>query len=194
MAWSRRCRRSTVVAVGAMGAVLVVAASGLRVVAQSQAAPPARPEVIEPARIRLTPAALAALGRYPREEAFVRDLYARLMRYDFAARQIRRVETGEPVAPSAYLTIALRDIRTGPWTGEADLDATARASDVLAVHRRILCKEDDPCHVYYDLLSLTLLGGQSALASRYRGTSWAAFLKALREAAMASRRAAAPAE
>ena len=41
---------------------------------------------------------------------------------------------------------------------------------------------------------LVRLGGQSALASRYRGTSWAAFLKALREAAMASRRAAAPAE
>jgi len=73
------------------------------------------------------------------------------MRYDFAAREFRRVETGVPAAPGEYLVIALRDIRTEAWTGEATPVATARTSEVLAVHRRALCKGDDPCHVYYDV-------------------------------------------
>jgi hypothetical protein len=42
----------------------------------------------------------------------VRDLYARLMRYDYAARELVRAETGEEVAAESYLVVAVRGLRT----------------------------------------------------------------------------------
>jgi len=70
----------------------------------------------------------------------VRDLYARLMRYDFAAREFRRIETGARSAPGDYLITTLHNIRTQPWTGQTDEGTCWRSSVGL------LWKGDDPCH------------------------------------------------
>ncbi len=145
-------------AAGAMAAALVlVAGAGI-----SPLATRAQDASVEPARIRTTPASVAARGRYPREERFVRDLYTRLMRYDFAAREFHAIESGLPIAPGSALIIALRDIRTQAWMGQLSPGASARGTDILAIQRQALCNGDDPCHAYYDVLWSQATAAQSA--------------------------------
>src|SRR6266542_2352848 len=92
--------RRVALAAGAVAAALVlVAAVGTRPQAER-----AQAASVEPASVRRTPASVAARGRYPSEERFVRDLYARLMRYDFAAREFHAIEGGAALAPGSYLT------------------------------------------------------------------------------------------
>jgi len=102
--------------------------------------------------IRATRPEIARRGQYPREEWFVRDVYARLMRYDRAARQVARVETGVVPEPDAYLVVSLRNLRTqdvGASMQVASPDATAGGPRVT-LQRRAFCYGDDPCHAYYD--------------------------------------------
>jgi hypothetical protein len=138
-------------AVAGCGLLAVLAAVGSIVLATPRTVQEERPAVVEAARIRKTPAAVAARGRYPREEWFVRDLYGRLMRYDFAAREFHHIETGAPTPPADYLLITLRDIRTEAWTGQGDLGVSPPGGNALTIQRQALCKGDDPCHAYYDV-------------------------------------------
>ncbi len=117
---------------------------------------------IEPARIRTTPAPVAARGRYPNEERFVRDLYARLMRYDLAAREFHAIESGATIAPGSYLAITLRDLRTQAWTGSGNPGVSPDGADVLTIQRQALCNGDDPCHAYYDVFWTQASAARSA--------------------------------
>jgi len=101
--------------------------------------------------IRRTRPEIARLGRYPREEWFVRDVYARLMRYDHAARQVVRVDTGVVPGPDAYLGVFLRNIRTQDvGTGGPVAPPGASAVGAAVVLRRmVLCHQEDPCHASY---------------------------------------------
>jgi hypothetical protein len=101
---------------------------------------------------RKTRADVTWLGRYPREEWYVRDVYARLMRYDFAARQVRQRESGEASAPEAYLTVAVRALRTWDTAAvPADESAAVDAHGmVVALSRTARCHKDDPCHAVYE--------------------------------------------
>lgn len=106
-----------------------------------------------PPSIRKTRPEIAQRGQYPREEWFVRDVYARLMRYDYAARQVARVETGVVAEPEAYLAVSLRNLRTqdaGSGVPAAPLGATA-AGPFLSLRRSTLCHEGDPCHASYEV-------------------------------------------
>jgi len=142
----KRAWSALIAACGVAAVVIATAAVGTSRAAQSE-----RAGVVEAARIRKTPPAVAARGSYPREEWFVRDLYARLMRYDLAAREFYRIEAGAPTSPGDYLVIKLSAIRTEEWTGSGSLGVSASGSDVLTIHRQALCKRDDPCHAYYEV-------------------------------------------
>lgn len=107
-----------------------------------------RRRAIEPARMWKTPPQVATRGQYPREERFVRDVYARVMRYDLAAREFKRIETGDAAAAGGYLNIALSGIRTEEGAAAA---VPQRGAAAVAIARRTLCEGDDPCHVYYDV-------------------------------------------
>jgi hypothetical protein len=72
------------------------------------------------------------------------------MRYDYAARELERAETGEEVEPESYLVVAVRQIRTSD-TGAAGPPALADvpAGPSIRLERRPVCHREDPCHVSY---------------------------------------------
>jgi hypothetical protein len=137
----------SVVAFGLLCAALSVTAWG----AQGVQSDPVSQERQLPS-IRQTRPEIARRGQYPREEWFVRDVYARLMRYDHAARQIAAAERIEQIAPDAYLVVAVGPLRTREvGAGGSDPDAGKPGSGpVVTLERRALCHLADPCHASYD--------------------------------------------
>ncbi len=102
--------------------------------------------------IRKTPAQLAGQGRFPEEEKFVRDVYARLMRYDMAAREYYAAELGEPTAAEDYLVIRLRDMRTSTMEDAGIVLRVLPASgavETISIERVGLRRGADPEHALY---------------------------------------------
>lgn len=101
-------------------------------------------------RVPRTPPAAAERGFYLREEAFVQDVYARLMRYDVAARKLRRDEDGALATPDDYLTVALQEFHTRP-AGDESLPSLKRpGTPIVRLKRGERCQKNDPCYVFYD--------------------------------------------
>ncbi len=107
----------------------------------------------EPAhvRVQMSAPAIAAHGFYHQEEAFVQDVYARLMRYDLAARKLRRDEDGAPATPDDYLTVALQEFRTRRL-GDSPLPSLKRPrGPIVRLQRGERRQKADPCYVFYDV-------------------------------------------
>lgn len=114
-----------------------------------------RPQKPDPGR---SPAVLMRHGIYPAEEWFVRDLYARLARYEAAGRQFHAVRTGERPRPAEGLQVRLSAIESG--VGRPPLDLEEPTDEILTLTRELLCQGDDPCHVLYDVSWGTAAGQQ----------------------------------
>jgi len=88
------------------------------------------------------------------EEKLVRDVYARLMRYQSAAIDEKTATTGEPAAPTDFLTYQLRNIHSGPISEIEQLPlseiVTKRAGDVVELKSVRLSKVGGPPHAYYE--------------------------------------------
>jgi hypothetical protein len=102
-------------------------------------------------RVQRTSSAAAERGFYLREEAFVQDVYARLMRYDVAGRKLRRDEDGAPATPDDYLTVALQELHTRPAGDGALPSLKPPRGPIVRLQPRRWCWRDDPCHVFYDV-------------------------------------------
>lgn len=88
-------------------------------------------------------------GRFPAEEWFVRDLYARLLRYEAAGLQFRAVMAGERQRPIGRLHIRISEMKSG--VGQPSEPPAEPSGGILNLTRDLLCFRDDPCHVLYDL-------------------------------------------
>jgi len=80
---------------------------------------------------------------------FVQDLYARLLRYDFAARRLAAAETGVVPEPEAYLALRVRDIRTDAGASGDRLAGETPSGPTVRLERRTQCHKGDPCHASY---------------------------------------------
>lgn len=105
----------------------------------------------EQVRIRRAPTAAAEHGFYPGEEAFVQDVYARLMRYDAAGRKLRRDEDGAPTTADDFLTVALQELRTRPASDGAPPSLKPPRGPIVRLQPGKRCWKDDPCHVFYEV-------------------------------------------
>jgi hypothetical protein len=94
-------------------------------------------------RLRPTPLSFARTRGYRAEERFVRDLYARLMRYQFAGAQLDDGQTG---SPGALLSVVLTNLRT--FEGPPPVGPVA-AGKTLKLTKLTRCHAKDPCHVAY---------------------------------------------
>lgn len=88
------------------------------------------------------------------EEKIVRDVYARLMRYQSAAIDERVATTGKPAAPAEFLTYQLRKFHSGPISEIEQLPlsniVTNRAGDVVELKPVRLSAVGGPPHAYYE--------------------------------------------
>ena len=88
------------------------------------------------------------------EEKLVRDVYARLMRYQSAARDELAARNGLSSEPDDYLTFELRHIHTGPiseiYVKPLAEMVTQRTDDVLNVKPNYLSAGGGPAHAYYE--------------------------------------------
>lgn len=123
--------------------------------------------------ITKTGAVPSQMGLYPREETFVRDVYARLMRYQLAAVEFHGITSGLPGGVQDYLVVRVGKVQTS----DGDVGAATGASDqsgTLTLKKTELCHEGDPCHAYYDVEWGATPGGKhQATASppaRWSGT------------------------
>jgi hypothetical protein len=96
---------------------------------------------------------LANKGYFPNEEKFVRDVYARLMRYDMAARDYYAAEDPNSHADSAYLVIRLQNLHTDSIRTLGDLSGffSSEGIEPLSLERRFLRRGNDPEHVFYEV-------------------------------------------
>jgi hypothetical protein len=89
------------------------------------------------------------------EEKLVRDIYARLMRYQSAARDELAAKENQSSRPQDYLVVELRDIRSGSIAEISDRSLsemlTVRDGAVLNVVPNHLSNGDGPPHAYYDV-------------------------------------------
>jgi hypothetical protein len=89
------------------------------------------------------------------EEKLVRDVYARLMRYQTAAVDELATKSTKPVRQEDYLTFELADIHSGPIdeiSGRPLAEVvTPRSGSVLAVKPTYLTKGNGPAHAYYEV-------------------------------------------
>lgn len=96
----------------------------------------------------------ANLNAMSSEEKLVRDVYARLMRYQSAAVDERVANTGEPAAPTDFLTFELRNIHSGPVSEIENRQmseiVTERVGDVINVNAVRLRGFDGPSYAYYE--------------------------------------------
>ncbi|MGB9177736.1 MAG: hypothetical protein WCB68_00705 [Pyrinomonadaceae bacterium] len=88
------------------------------------------------------------------EEKLVRNLYARLMRYQSAATDELAAREGKATGPDDYLTFELRDIRSGPVSeisgqqlNELITEGSGALINLKATH---LNQGDGPVHAYYE--------------------------------------------
>lgn len=100
--------------------------------------------------ITKTGAGPSQMGLYPREEAFVRDVYARLMRYQLAAVEFHGITAGIPRGVQDYLVVRLGKIQTSDGEVGSPIGASDQ-SGALTLKKTALCNKDDPCHAYYDV-------------------------------------------
>ena len=88
------------------------------------------------------------------EEKLVRDVYARLMRYQSAAVDELLGQTGKSGAPSDYLTIELRNIRSGDIAEVLDRPlselASTPADAVVNLQQIHLGNRNGVTHAYYE--------------------------------------------
>jgi hypothetical protein len=88
------------------------------------------------------------------EEKLVRDVYARLMRYQTAARDEVAAGNNASSGPEDYLTFELQNIHSGPIkeiSGQRILElVTARGGSVLTIKSTHLSTGKDPEHAYYE--------------------------------------------
>ncbi len=88
------------------------------------------------------------------EEKMVRDVYARLMRYQSAAIDEKVATTGEPAEPIDFLTYQLRKFHSGPISEIEQLPlseiVTDRAGDVVELKPVRLSTVGGPPHAYYE--------------------------------------------
>ncbi len=103
--------------------------------------------------VRLTPAAPASHGVFPREEMFVRDVYARLMRYDAAGRATRATDdrVTSPGNGPEGLVVSVANVVTRMGVPEGIALERRGSLGSLEIQRRWLCEQDAPCHLYYDV-------------------------------------------
>lgn len=104
------------------------------------------------------------------EEKVVRDAYARLMRYQSAARDEADAQTGGQSKPQDYLTVTLRRIHTGPLeeiNGKTfDELVSVRAGASLTVNPIHLSLKQDLPHAYYDVAWIDAGDGPALAVSR----------------------------
>jgi hypothetical protein len=68
---------------------------------------------------------------------FVKDLYARLLRYDYAARQLAAADAGTPPSPEEFLSVHVRNVRTRRAGGEvADPPGAASPGATIRLTRQ----------------------------------------------------------
>ncbi|HYW72033.1 MAG TPA: NBR1-Ig-like domain-containing protein [Pyrinomonadaceae bacterium] len=88
-------------------------------------------------------------------EKLVRDVYARLMRYQAAARDALAGGDSGQVEPNEYLTVELRDIRSGPiseiYLKPLTEMLTPRSGDLLNVKPVYFRNGDNIPHAYYEV-------------------------------------------
>src|SRR6185437_4891365 len=88
------------------------------------------------------------------EEKLVRDVYARLMRYQSAAIDEKAATTGKAVTTTDFLTYQLRNIHWGPISEIAQLPlseiVTQRGGDVVELKPVRLSQLGGPPHAYYE--------------------------------------------
>jgi len=88
------------------------------------------------------------------EEKLVRDVYARLMRYQSAAIDETAAKTGIPAATTDFLTYQLRNIHWGPISELEQLPlseiVTPRGGDVVELKPVHLSQVGGPPHAYYE--------------------------------------------
>lgn len=91
----------------------------------------------------------------PADEKQVRDLYARLMRYQSAGVDELAAREDGSAMPESYLTFELRDIHSGSITEILDRPVSEliddRSGAVINVTPNYAIKGDDPVHAYYDV-------------------------------------------
>jgi hypothetical protein len=89
------------------------------------------------------------------EEKLVRDVYARLMRYQTAAVDELAAISEKTSAPDDYLTFELTNIHSGPIediSGRPLEDViTAGRGDTLSLKPTYLTQGDGPAHAYYEV-------------------------------------------
>ncbi len=88
---------------------------------------------------------------YPREEAFIRDVYARLMRYQLAAVEFHGITSGVAGGVQDYLVIQVGNIQTRDGVAPVSAKQGSDPGGGLTLKRTALCHEDDPCHAYYEV-------------------------------------------
>ncbi len=88
------------------------------------------------------------------EEKLVRDVYARLMRYQSAAIDEKAATTGKAAATTDFLTYQLKNIHWGPISEIAQLPlseiVTQRGGDVVELKPVRLSQPGGPPHAYYE--------------------------------------------
>jgi hypothetical protein len=88
------------------------------------------------------------------EEKLVRDVYARLMRYQSASRDVADDQQGTQSAPQDFLTFELGKIHAGPVTEIYDRPlrdlVTPQASPLLNIKPVYLAPANGPQHAYYE--------------------------------------------
>ncbi|HEX8282831.1 MAG TPA: hypothetical protein VF588_05730 [Pyrinomonadaceae bacterium] len=88
------------------------------------------------------------------EEKMVRDVYARLMRYQSAGVDGAAARTARTVEPQEYLTFELRNFHSGPVTELNDRPlsevVTASGGAVLNIRPVHLSHRKDPAHAFYE--------------------------------------------
>jgi hypothetical protein len=96
----------------------------------------------------------ATSGAMSAEEKLVRDVYARLMRYQSAAVDERGARTDKPGEPSDYLTFALQNIHSGSLAEIYDrplAELVTPPGDVtLSLKPVYLRAGEGPAHAYYE--------------------------------------------
>lgn len=96
----------------------------------------------------------AKMGRMGVEEKLVRDVYARLMRYQSAAKDEQAETSGAPAKPEDYLTYGLRNIRTGAVADIAERPlgefVTGRSGAIINITPKHLSAAKGAAHAYYE--------------------------------------------
>lgn len=108
---------------------------------------PAQPDTPELPNPQTNPGAMSA------QEKLVRDVYARLMRYQSAARDELAARNGLSSEPDDYLTFELRHIHTGPieeiYYRPLTEMVTGTSGATINLTPTHLSNGNDPAHAYY---------------------------------------------